>query len=172
MSDATGVGTGGTSVLITVLDGDSSCLATSATKPLFYFFLDKTGNPSQCETWGVSWDTNAQSPIHVIGMIPGGQSFRLPAPSSGTGFDWNVTPTSGTEFLLVAGDPRGFGTGGSTNLFTVQPGSNSCESGGPAPSSTAAPAAGGQYATGSGGGSVTGIPYGGPQVTQGARSVA
>lgn len=170
MSDATGVGTGGTSVLITVLDGDNSCLATSATRPLFYFFLDPLSNPTQCGTWGISWDQNTQGPVRMTAMIPGGQSFALPVPASGSSFDWTVNARANTEMILVAGDSRGFGTGGSSNPFTVQGGSNSCINQA-SPSSTAAPAAGGIYATGSGGGSVTGAPPGGPQATHGSRCV-
>ncbi|KAG8955198.1 hypothetical protein FRC04_009656 [Tulasnella sp. 424] len=171
MSDATGVGTGGTSVLISVLDGDSSCLATSATKPQFYFYLDPaTGQPNQCGTWGVSWDAgNTQGPVRMAALIPGGQSFSLPVPGSGNAFDWTVDMRQGTQFLLVAGDARGFGTGGSTDLYTVQGGSSSCIDAA-SPSSTAAPAAGGIYATGSGAGSVTGAPFDGPQSTQGASN--
>ena len=124
MSDATGIGTGGTSVLISVLDGDNSCLATSATSPAFYFYLDPaTGNPSQCGTWGVSWDAaNAQPPVRITAMIPGGETFSLPVPSSGSSFDWTVDVKQNTQFLLVGGDSRGFGTGGSTNLYNVQSG--------------------------------------------------
>ncbi|KAG8942333.1 hypothetical protein FRC00_011916, partial [Tulasnella sp. 408] len=171
MSDATGVGTGGTSVLIDVLDGDSSCLATSATKPQFYFYLDPaTGQPNQCGTWGISWDAgNTQGAVRMAALIPGGQSFSLPVPSSGNSFDWTVDMRQGTEFLLVAGDERGFGTGGSTDLYQVQGGSSSCIDAA-SPSSTAAPAAGGIYATGSGAGSVTGAPFDGPQSTQGASN--
>ncbi|KAG9016243.1 hypothetical protein FRB90_003635 [Tulasnella sp. 427] len=170
MSDATGVGTGGTSVLIDVLDGDSSCLATSATKPLFYFYLDPaTGQPNQCGSWGVSWDAgNTQGPVRMAALIPGGQTFSLPVPGSGDNFDWTVDMRQGTQFLLVAGDSRGFGTGGSTDLFTVQGGSSSCIDAA-SPSSTAAPAAGGIYATGSGAGSVTGAPWN-PQSTPGASN--
>ncbi|KAG8907630.1 hypothetical protein FRB99_003092 [Tulasnella sp. 403] len=170
MSDATGVGTGGTSQLITVLDGDTNCLPTSATHPLFYFYLDPpTGNPSQCGTWGISWDPIAQSPVRITALLPGGQSFPLPVPVSGTSFNWQVNMRQGTQFLLTAGDSRGFGTGGSTNIFTVQGGGSGCINN-LTPSSTAGPAAGGIYATGSGAGSVTGAAGDGPHPTSGTTA--
>ncbi|KAG8993388.1 hypothetical protein FRB94_013983 [Tulasnella sp. JGI-2019a] len=162
MSDATGLGTGGTSELITVLDGSAECLATSATSPLFYLYLTPTLNPPQCSSLDVGWEAaNAQGPVRITAMIPGGESFALPVPSSGSSFQWTVDMRQGTDYLIVAGDSRGFGTGGSSDLTSVAAGSNGCINQS-SPSSTQAPAAGGIYATGSGGGSVTGAPGGGP----------
>lgn len=162
MSDATGLGTGGTSELITVLDGDSSCLATSATNPDFYLYLTPNTSPAQCSSVEVGWEaSNAQGPVRITAMLPGGESFALPVPSSGSSFDWTVDMRQGTDYLVVAGDSRGFGTGGSSSLMTVGAGSSGCINGS-SPSSTMAPAAGGIYATGSGGGSVTGVPGGQP----------
>ncbi|KAG8851398.1 hypothetical protein FRB96_009235 [Tulasnella sp. 330] len=170
MSDATGIGTGGTSELITVLDGSADCLATSATTPDFYLYLDPNSSPAQCSTVDVGWDaTNSQGPVRITAMLPGGQSFALPVPNTGASFNWTVDMKQGTDYLIVAGDQRGFGTGGSSQLFTVGAGSSGCINGS-SPSSTMGPAAGGIYATGSGGGSVTGVPGGQPAASTGGTS--
>ncbi|KAG8870817.1 hypothetical protein FRB97_009332 [Tulasnella sp. 331] len=88
MSDATGIGTGGTSELITVLDGSADCLATSATTPDFYLYLDPNSSPAQCSTVDVGWDaTNSQGPVRITAMLPGGSVTGVPGgqPAASTG---------------------------------------------------------------------------------------
>lgn len=140
MSDSTGFGTGGTSTVYTVGSGPSDCLPTSPTKADFYMYTAET-TPSQCGSFGITWDAGATSPVHIYGVIPGGQSFDLGAPSSGTGFDWTTNVRQGTQtlFLAVGGNNE---NGGSTDILTVGGGSSGCINA-QSPSSTANPAAGG-----------------------------
>lgn len=72
--------------------------------------------------------------------------------SQGSGFTWKPSLRSGTTLILVAGDDRGMGTGGSI-LNVVSAGisqDGSCLSN-TSPSSTPGSPAGGSYPTGSGG---------------------
>jgi len=61
---------------------------------------------------------------NFLGVIPGGQSFAVPAgdittvPEQGTGFSWKPPLRGGTTLFLLGGDNRGNGTGGS-NLSLV-----------------------------------------------------
>ncbi|KAG8920379.1 hypothetical protein FRC02_000947 [Tulasnella sp. 418] len=164
MSDATGIGTGGTSNLITVLDGPSDCLATSGTSPLFYIFIEPVDrNPAQCGSLQLGYAAeNATNPVRLTAIVPGGESINIPIPSSGQPFNWQVPFPQGTQYMIMGGDARGIGTGGSSVMYTVQSGSNGCINQ-DSPSSTQAPAAGGIYATGSGGGTVTGAPGSSPK---------
>ena len=75
----------------------------------------------------------------------------------GTGFNWTPAVRTGTTLIVVAGDDRGLGTGGS-GLYTVSAGlypNSSCISNN-APSSTAGPPAGGSYPTNASGGTTSG----------------
>jgi len=60
---------------------------------------------------------------NFLGVIPGGQSFAIPAgpitqvPEQGTGFTWVTNVRGGTTLMLVGGDNRGNGTAGS--VFSV-----------------------------------------------------
>lgn len=83
----------------------------------------------------------------MLGLIPGGESFQLPIPSTGSTYQWKVNVRAGTSVQLIAGDSRGKGTGGSTDLLVVQGGDSGCIDNS-SPSSTA----------GSPAGSVTGGP--------------
>ena len=106
---------------------------------------------------------NMSSTAQFKGVIPGGESFAIPqgtitnVTNEGTGFNWTPNVRSGTMLVLVAGDDRGPGTGGS-NAYTVQTGSSSSCLNGTSPSSTPGSPAGGSYPTstdGSGTGSNT-----------------
>ncbi|KAG9095981.1 hypothetical protein FRC07_011005 [Ceratobasidium sp. 392] len=115
MSDATGIGTGGTSAIIAVGGGTKSdCLPSSASAPQFYLYLDPE-TPTQCGSMNVSWGSGFVPPVSVYAMVIGGQS---------------------------TGDARGPGTGGSSSLLTVGPGSSACINAN-SPSSTQRPPAGG-----------------------------
>lgn len=93
-----------------------------------------------------------------MGLIAGGESFGIPVSRGARSTTWSpIRVPVGTGVMLVAGDRRGAGTGGSTYMLLVQGGPDWCLYDGEAIySSTDAPYAGGQYATGSGGGTVTG----------------
>lgn len=93
-----------------------------------------------------------------MGLIPGGRSFSIDVPNGASSVNWSpIRVPAGTGVMLVAGDNRGRGTGGSSWVMMVQDGSGDClNDGQEVYSSTNSPYAGGQYATGSGGGTVTG----------------
>jgi hypothetical protein len=93
---------------------------------------------------------------NFLGVIPGGQSFIVPESNITTltpltsGFTWNPSIRAGTTLILIGGDNRGNGSGGSTT-YQVQAGPEndiSCLSNF-SPSSTAGNPAGGTL-TGSG----------------------
>lgn len=146
---------------------DYSCLATTPSQPLFYLELPANPTLVQCGSMDISFSASAQGDVILMGLIPGGTTFSIPVASGARSTTWSpITVIAGTGVMLVAGDSRGRGTGGSTFITIVQNGSDAClragdggGGGGQAPtiySSTNAPFAGGQYATGSGGGTVTG----------------
>ena len=87
-----------------------------------------------------------------VGVIPGGQSFTIPESNitnlqgEGTGFSWTPSIRGGSTLVVVGGDNRGAGTGGSA-FYVVSDGSTSCLSA-TSPSSTPGSPAGGSYPTG------------------------
>ncbi|KDN48955.1 hypothetical protein RSAG8_02308, partial [Rhizoctonia solani AG-8 WAC10335] len=114
MSDSTGFGTGGTSLIHTVGSGPSDCLSTTTSQADFYMYTD-SDTPSQCGSYPISWDAGVTSPVHIYGIIPGGQSFQVNTPSSGTSYDWTANVRAGTQmlFLAVGGNNE---NGGSTDF--------------------------------------------------------
>jgi hypothetical protein len=159
VSDATGFGTGGTSVAATVQSSsDSSCYdATTSVSPAFIFSIYPTNQIVQCTSTRIWWDdTNntVDGTPTFLGVIPGGQSFTVPTgpitnvSEQGTGFSWTPSVRGGTTLLLVGGDSRGAGNAGST-INTVGLGTtvvNSCLND-TSPSSTPGNPAGGSYPT-------------------------
>lgn len=142
MSDATGIGTGGTSAIIAVGGGTKTdCLPSSASAPKFYLYLDPQ-TPSQCGSMNVSWNSAAIPPVSVYTMVIGGQSGALSIPQGANSVEWTTNIRVNTTIMFVAGDSRGVGTGGSSELLTVGPGSSACIDSN-SPSSTQRPPAGG-----------------------------
>lgn len=98
-------------------------------------------------------------------MIPGGQSFTIPessitnVQSEGTGFNWTPAIRGGTTLIVVGGDDRGAGKGGSV-LYVVSSGDGSCLDSS-SPSSTPGSPAGGSYPTSLTGGTSGGSSGGG-----------
>lgn len=93
--------------------------------------------------------------------IPGGDNFVIP--NSGTfqdkgssAINWTPQIRTGVNVVVVAGDNRGFGSGGSFQV-AMQPGNGttSCIDGS-SPVSTAGPPAGGSYPTNASGGTTGG----------------
>ncbi|KAH7925072.1 hypothetical protein BV22DRAFT_1011908 [Leucogyrophana mollusca] len=166
VSDSTGFGTGGTSVAATVMSSsDSSCYnATQNVAPDFPFNIYPTNQVVQCNASRLWWTPDqVQGTPSFQGVIPGGQSFSIPqstisqVQNEGTGFSWTPNVRAGSTLLIVAGDNRGLGTGGS-EPYNVQSGiypDNSCLSDN-SPSSTAGPPAGGSYPTNADGSSTSG----------------
>ncbi|KAI5996298.1 hypothetical protein EDD15DRAFT_510684 [Pisolithus albus] len=157
VSDSSGFGTGGTSVAATVMSSsDNSCYnATANVSPDFNFNIDPPNQVVQCSPSRLWWDpSQVQGNVTFQGVIPGGQSFGIPVgkqsqvANEGTGFNWTASVRAGTTLILVSGDGRGRGTGGS-GLYNVAAGlypDSSCLSN-TSPSSTAGPPAGGSYPT-------------------------
>ncbi|KAI9509270.1 hypothetical protein F5148DRAFT_1189042 [Russula earlei] len=155
VSDGSGFGSGGTSTSVSVLtSSDSSCYdATQTVQIPWVFNIDPTGGLTQCESVRLWWEPSfVNGTVRFYGAIPGGTSFSIPqgTPSSnnntGTGFSWTVDITGGTNILLVGGDDRGVGSGGSAP-FTVSYSSNSSCLSNNSPSSTPGSPAGGSYPT-------------------------
>ncbi len=149
----------GTSLVTTVgSSSDSSCLNTQQVSPKFFLFQSPS-SVSQCANIALSVGTQAQAPIDILGIVPGGQSFDIANLTNGaTGTTWQANVRSGSNLLFVAGDKDGLGSGGSTDIMSVGSGDSSCINS-QSPSSTAGPAAGGVSTAGSGaGGGTAGSP--------------
>ncbi|KAG9313506.1 hypothetical protein JVU11DRAFT_5832 [Chiua virens] len=162
VSDNSGFGTGGTSVAATVISSsDSSCFNVSKTvSPDFPFNIYPANQVVQCSASRLWWNTSqTEGTVNFQGVIPGGDSFSIPLGTItnqtdlGTGISWTPSVRAGSTLMVLAGDSRGFGTGGSA-LYTVSAGlnlNNTCLTN-TSPSSTAGPPAGGSYPTNSSGG--------------------
>ncbi|KAF9219529.1 hypothetical protein BS17DRAFT_717307 [Gyrodon lividus] len=161
VSDSTGFGTGGTSVAASVMsNSDNSCFnATLNVAPDFPFNIDPPNQVVQCSPSRLWWNPDqVQGTPNFQGVIPGGQSFSIPVgqvtqvANEGYGFNWTPSVRAGSTLMIVAGDNRGLGTGGS-EPYSVQAGlypNSSCLTDN-SPSSTAGPPAGGAYPTNSSG---------------------
>lgn len=98
-------------------------------------------------------DCRLRTPF-FLGVIPGGQSFQIPVPADnltvvseqGLGFTWYPSVRASTLVILVAGDNRGPGSGGSAP-YLVNYSENSTCLNDLSPSSTAGSPAGGSYPT-------------------------
>ncbi|KAG9221626.1 hypothetical protein CCMSSC00406_0005539 [Pleurotus cornucopiae] len=128
VNDAAGFGTGGTSVVTTVLandDGAGICFdPLTSVSPSFAFSANPPNQIVQCTPTRLWWDnTTVQGTPSFLGVIPGGESFVIPegpitdVPSQGTGFSWTPPVRAGTTLVIVGGDDRGVGSGGS--LVTI-----------------------------------------------------
>lgn len=171
VSDSTGFGTGGTSVAAQVTtSGDSSCFNPSTqTSPLFVFSVVPLNQIVQCQPTRIWWDNSTVKGIpNFLGVIPGGQSFSIPessitdVSSEGSGFSWTPSLRGGTTLMIIGGDNRGNGSGGSA-FFVVGNGpanDGSCLSNN-SPSSTPGSPAGGAYPTSLSGGTSGGGSNGG-----------
>lgn len=166
VSDSTGFGSGGTSVAASVMSSsDSSCFNPNTTvTPDFPFNIYPTNQVVQCNASRLWWDpTQVEGTPSFQGVIPGGQSFSIPegqitqVSNEGTGFSWIPSVREGSTLIVVAGDDRGLGTGGS-GLYTVSQGiypNSSCLTT-TSPSSTIGSPAGGTYPTNASGAETTG----------------
>lgn len=153
---------------------DSSCYNSSAqVAPLYDFYIDPQNQIVECSATRIWWDNSTvqgfvflvtccsnANPLLIrtpsfVGVIPGGQSFTIPESnvtniqSEGTGFSWTPSIRGGTTLVVIGGDNRGAGTGGSA-FYVVSDGSTNCLSA-LSPSSTPGNPAGGSYPTGTSG---------------------
>lgn len=133
----------GTSKITTVASSsDSSCLSTTQSDPKFFLFLP--GDIGQCDSIDISWGLEAEEPVDILGVIPGGQSFEIANISDGsTSLQWTADVRAGTQIMLVAGDRDGLGTGGSSDVTNISEGSGDSCINDSAPGSTAGSPAGG-----------------------------
>ncbi|PPQ69887.1 hypothetical protein CVT26_014150, partial [Gymnopilus dilepis] len=158
--DSKAFGSGGTSVAAQVTSsGDASCFDSSkSVQPDFVFSIDPPNQIVQCQDTRLSWDpSTVQGTPNFVGVIPGGQSFAIPQgqittiQSEGTGFSWTPSVRAGTTLILVGGDNRGNGTGGSFfNVVSAGINNNGSCLSNSSPSSTPGSPAGGSYPTGTG----------------------
>lgn len=97
----------------------------------------------RCDSVDISWDSQAEVPVDILGVVPAGQSFEIAnVTDSSTSFDWTANVRSGTQVMFVAGDKDGLGTGGSSDVMQISEGdSDSCINDN-TPSSTTGDAAG------------------------------
>ncbi|KAI0252516.1 hypothetical protein BJV78DRAFT_1124573 [Lactifluus subvellereus] len=155
VSDSSGFGSGGTSTPVTVLQSsDSSCYNSSrSVQGPWVFSVNPTGGITQCESVRLWWEPSfVNGTVKFYGVIPGGNSFNIPQGSlstdtnTGTGFNWVVDIAGGTNILVVAGDDRGIGAGGSAPFTVAYASNGSCLTSN-SPSSTAGSPAGGSYPT-------------------------
>ncbi|KAH7340431.1 hypothetical protein B0J17DRAFT_651324 [Rhizoctonia solani] len=114
MSDATGVGSGGTSGILTAGTGNSSCNTTDPGTD-FVYSLDLS--LQQCRPYIWSHYETAVQPITITGLIPLGKTFVLNAPL-GDSFSWTTNIASGTNIVFIVVDAQGR-QGGSSDLYTV-----------------------------------------------------
>ncbi|KAM6503585.1 hypothetical protein JOM56_000528 [Amanita muscaria] len=174
VSDATGFGTGGTSVAAQITSSsDSSCFnAIQQVSPLFVFSIEPQNQIVQCQSTRIWWDNSTvQGTPNFLGVIPGGQSFSIPesqitnVQSEGTGFSWTPSLRGGTTLMIVGGDDRGNGTAGSSFLVVSSGTANngSCLTNN-SPSSTPGSPAGGSYPTSTSGSGTGGGGGGGANV--------
>ncbi|CCM04889.1 uncharacterized protein FIBRA_07085 [Fibroporia radiculosa] len=167
VSDSTGFGTGGTSIAATVLSSsDSSCYNDTEVSPDWDFSIFPANQIVECSAMRIDWNPAVVEGTPTFqGVIPGGQSFAIPqgtltnVTGEGLGFSWTPSVRIGTTVILVGGDNRGQGTGGSGLYIVSQGSSQSCLNAN-SPSSTPGSPAGGSYPTstsgaGTGGGSTS-----------------
>ncbi|EAU89678.1 hypothetical protein CC1G_10705 [Coprinopsis cinerea okayama7 len=164
VSDASGFGTGGTSVPARVGESDDdSCYDPNVGSQVdFAIDFEPRNQITQCGVTRIFWPRKdqVQGPTQFYGVIPGGQSFEIPQGEVtdeigfGTGFDWRANVRVGTTLMIVGGDSRRTGNGGSGTFLVANPPEpdDSCLDAN-SPSSTPGTPAGGTYPTGTGGNS-------------------
>ncbi|KAI0090344.1 hypothetical protein BDY19DRAFT_887690 [Irpex rosettiformis] len=157
LSDTSGFGSGGATAAVTVLNStDSSCYdPNTGVQPGFYYSL-VPNSLQQCSPTRFWWDPSPSAGVEgtpfFVGVIPGGQSLQVPqgtitqVADQGTGYSWSPFVRAGTTLVIVAGDNRGLGSGGSSTYF-INNGDNSTCLNSTSPSSTAGSPAGGSYPT-------------------------
>jgi len=148
---------GGVTVPVSVLGtGSGDCLPKTQVAPDFPFSTDPIGVVTTCQAGFFTWDASSvNGDVTLWGVIPGGQGFIINGTSTNdqgkAAISWAPTVSTGTGLLVVAGDNRGFGSGGSFQGF-LQPGNGttSCLDSS-SPMSTPGSPAGGSYPTDSSG---------------------
>ena len=119
---------------------NSNCLSYTSSSPKFYFYLPEAIN--QCDQVDISWQSNAEGFVDILGLIPGGQSTEIACVlDHSTSYAWTANIRLGTDMLFVVGDNDGLGSGGSSDIVNIGNGTSDCINNG-SPSSTLTHAAG------------------------------
>ncbi|KAF8485623.1 hypothetical protein JB92DRAFT_3131171 [Gautieria morchelliformis] len=126
MSDATGFGAGSTTSVRTVASGsNTACLDRSQVAPEFFIYTSPSV-PQECSPMTISYSADAQPPVDLFVVIPGGASSRIESGSpTNKSFEWTPSLHAGTQLMIVGGDTSGAGKGGSTDILTVASGNSS-----------------------------------------------
>ena len=124
---------------------NSNCLSYTSSSPKFYFYLPEAIN--QCDQVDISWQSNAEGFVDILGLIPGGQSTEIACVlDHSTSYAWTANIRLGTDMLFVVGDNDGLGSGGSSDIVNIGDGTSDCINNG-SPSSTLTHAAGSVLST-------------------------
>ncbi|KAH0838253.1 hypothetical protein J3R83DRAFT_6509 [Lanmaoa asiatica] len=117
MSDASGFGTGGTSDILTVGApvGSASC---NTSNPSLLFSFNLPSSLKQCSSYVFNEYDGAILPITITGLIPGGDSFLIHPPPTGTSYSWIADVAAGTTIVFTLTDAQGR-SGGSSDTQTV-----------------------------------------------------
>lgn len=132
MSDATGVGTGGTSGVLTAGTGSGNCNTTDPDTPFTYSLVSSL---QQCQPYVWNDYGKAVQPITITGFIPLGKTFVL-RPPQGNSYTWTTNIASGTNVVFTVSDAQGR-QGGVSDLYTVSASGDSSCINSDSPSSTA-----------------------------------
>ncbi|CAL1695615.1 unnamed protein product [Somion occarium] len=117
MSDASGLGTGGTTDLLEVgaSVGNAGC---NTADPGVDFFFELNTALQQCRPFTFGNYVGAVQPVTITGVIPGGQAFVLNPPVGPTSYDWNADVAAGTGIIFILTDSKGR-KGGSSDVRVV-----------------------------------------------------
>lgn len=116
MSDATGFGSGGTS-LVTRVGPSVSGKSCNTTDPGVDFFFELDSALAQCRTYVFSGYDLAVQPVTINVLIPGGNTFQL-NPPTGPSYKWQAALEAGTSVVFAMTDSRGR-NGGSSDVILV-----------------------------------------------------
>ncbi|KAL7413275.1 hypothetical protein BDY24DRAFT_370350 [Mrakia frigida] len=123
---------GRVSQVVKVSDGvgnGTSCL-DNLDHSLDSTFSVSTTTPTQCGDFQITWESSATNPIGLTGLIPGGMSFDVPITDlAGRTASWPFRVLAGSQVMFAMSDGGTKGSAGSSPLYTVGAGSESCISG-------------------------------------------
>ncbi|KAF9787260.1 hypothetical protein BJ322DRAFT_1107323 [Thelephora terrestris] len=125
MSDATGLGSGGTSLILEVGPSVSgnNC---NTTDPGVDFFFNLDSALTQCRTYVFSGYDEAVQPITIAGFIPGGNTFQLSPPTGPSAYNWQADLEAGTSVIFAMTDSKGRNGGSSDIKLVGTSGDSSC----------------------------------------------
>ncbi|WVQ82009.1 hypothetical protein IAT38_004137 [Cryptococcus sp. DSM 104549] len=132
MSDGTGLGTGGSSVVQVVPSSNSeACLATAShNQTATSFFFTVSGQAVECERgFETSWSGDQADGPYNMTIIPLDQSFKAYdvtlEPNVTSQSDWVMDLAAGSMFTVMMNSATGYGRGGSGDVYSVANGTGS-----------------------------------------------